>query len=256
MLSRDQRIQVQTLHEFGHQRYSEIASNIGCTINQVQYAVTHRITPQKHHCGRYLLLSEEEIDVLIDFVSVSRKNRRMPWIEITLIWGCLEKAIGSAFKSRGYSRHIARKKPVISEKNRVLRLQWAMEHLDWTPEQWAIILWTDETWVTGGRHTRTWVTRRKGEEFNITCLVDKIQRKSGWMFWGCFSGLTGKGPGVFWEKAWGSINKESYVEHTVPVIQAFIQQYPELLLMQDHAPGHAAKFTINELKSRAINLIF
>jgi transposase len=131
-----------------------------------------------------------------------------------------------------------------------------MEHLDWTPEQWAIILWTDETWVTGGRHTRTWVTRRKGEEFNITCLVDKIQRKSGWMFWGCFSGLTDKGPGVFWEKAWGSINKKSYVEHTVPVIQAFIQQYPGLLLMQDHAPGHAAKFTINELKSREINLIF
>jgi transposase len=40
------------------------------------------------------------------------------------------------------------------------------------------------------------------------------------------------------------------------VIQAFIQQYPGLLLMQDHAPGHAAKFTINELKSREINLIF
>jgi hypothetical protein len=28
-------IQVQTLHEFGHQRYSEIASNISYTINQV-----------------------------------------------------------------------------------------------------------------------------------------------------------------------------------------------------------------------------
>jgi len=76
------------------------------------------------------------------------------------------------------------------------------------------------------------------------------------MFWGCFSGLTGKGPGIFWEKAWGSINKESYVEHTVPVIEAFIQRYPELLLMQDHAPGHAAKFTINELRSRGLNLIF
>jgi len=134
MLSRDQRIQVQTLHEFGHRRYSDIASDVGCTINQVHYAATHRITPQKHHCGRHLLLSEEEIDVLVDFVCLSRKNRRMPWLEIAMIWGCSEKAIGNAFKSRGFSRRIAQKRPVISEKNRVLRLQWAIEHLDWTVE--------------------------------------------------------------------------------------------------------------------------
>jgi hypothetical protein len=42
------------------------------------------------------------------------------------------------------------------------------------------------------------------------------------MFWGCFSDLTDKRPGIFWEKAWGSINKESYVKYIVPVIQAFI----------------------------------
>ena len=100
------------------------------------------------------------------------------------------------------------------------------------------------------------MTRRKGEELNPTCIVDKIQRKSGWMFWGCFSGLTGKGPGLFWEKSWKTINKESYMEHTVPVIEAFIHDNPGLFLMQDHAPGHAAKYTIDELESRDIQLIF
>jgi len=76
------------------------------------------------------------------------------------------------------------------------------------------------------------------------------------MFWGCFSGLTGKGPGVFWEKKWGKINQMSYMEHTVPIIDTFIQQHPGLLLMQDHAPGHAAKATIAELERRGIQLIF
>jgi hypothetical protein len=43
------------------------------------------------------------------------------------------------------------------------------------------------------------------------------------MFWGCFSDLIDKRPDVFWEKAWGLINKEFYVKYIVSVIQAFIQ---------------------------------
>ena len=42
------------------------------------------------------------------------------------------------------------------------------------------------------------------------------------MFWGCFYRYT-KGPGIFWEKDWGSINKDSYQAHTVPVIYGYIE---------------------------------
>jgi transposase len=49
-------------------------------------------------------------------------------------------------------------------------------------DQWYQILWIDETWITGGRHTRTWVTRRAREEWDPTCIVEKHQRKKGWMF--------------------------------------------------------------------------
>ena len=256
MLTRDQCVTIHALRAYGHKTYSAIAQDVKCSENQVRYAINHQVTPQKHHSGRHLLLSEAEINDLINFVCVSRQNRRMTWLEIAGIWNCSEKAIANALKSEGFFRRVARKKPPISEANRIKRLTWAKEHLDWTIEQWAMILWTDETWITGGRHTRTWITRRVGEELNPTCIVDKIQRKSGWMFWGCFSGLTGKGPGLFWEKAWKSINKESYVEHTVPVIHDFIQQNPGLLLMQDHAPGHAAKYTIDAFKALDIHLIF
>jgi len=119
MLTRDQRIQIQTLHEFGPKRYTDIAHDVGCTLRQVQYAVSHRITPQKHRCGRHLLLAEAEIDVLIDFICVSRQNRRMLWLEVAIIWGCSEKAISNALKSRGFSRYIARKKPPISKKKSI-----------------------------------------------------------------------------------------------------------------------------------------
>jgi hypothetical protein len=91
------------------------------------------------------------------------------------------------------------------------------------------------------------VTRRVGEELNDTCLVDKLRKKRGWMFWGCFSS-SAKGPSKFWEKEWGSVNKERYCERIVPLIHGWLRLYPNLSFMQDGAPGHSAEYTISELK--------
>lgn len=34
----------------------------------------------------------------------------------------------------------------------------------------------------GGHHTKLYVTRRPGEEFDLTCIIEKYRRKKGWMF--------------------------------------------------------------------------
>jgi len=60
-----------------------------------------------------------------------------------------------------------------------------------------------------------------------------------------------QGPGIFWEKDWGSINTESYSAHTVPIIHGYIELCRRneiyLKLMQDGAPRHAAGDTRTEL---------
>ncbi len=99
------------------------------------------------------------------------------------------------------------------------------------------------------------MTRRGDETYEPTCVVAKIQRRSGWMFWGCFSGQTGKGIGSFWEKDWKTITAASYIEHTIPMIDVFMKANPGLFLMQDHAPGHRAKATIAEFERLGIQLI-
>lgn len=118
-----------------------------------------------------------------------------------------------------------------------------------------MILWSDETWVTGCRHRKQWVTRRRGEELNETCLPEKIKKRRGWMFWGCFNGST-NGPCIFWEKEWGSINETSYCERIVPIVDGWIKLNPGLQSMQDGAPGHAARGTQAELNSRGVFPIF
>ena len=75
------------------------------------------------------------------------------------------------------------------------------------------------------------------------------------MFWGPFSGSS-KGPGIFWEKDWGSISSQSYRDHTVPVIHGWLHMNPGLILMQDGAPGHSAKDTQVDLNERGIYPIF
>ena len=88
--------------------------------------------------------------------------------------------------------------------------------------------------------------------------MEKHQRKRGWLFWGCFNEDV-QGPGIFWEKDWGTINSESYCAHTVPIIHGWIElchrNGVSLKLMQDGAPGHAAGDTRTELRERGIEVI-
>jgi transposase len=111
--------------------------------------------------------------------------------------------------------------------------------------------WSDETWVTSGRHTRTWVTWRPEEEYYTTCIVERMQRKRGWMVSGTFHSSR-KGPCLFWEKDWGRINADTYCEHVVSMVRAYFTTQNGLLLMQDGTPGRRAQQTLNQLTQHGI----
>jgi len=55
----------------------------------------------------------------------------MPYLEISLAlnWNVSALAIQNLLERAGFRRHVARRKPPISEKNRIFRLAWAREHL-------------------------------------------------------------------------------------------------------------------------------
>lgn len=131
-------------------------------------------------------------------------------------------ALTRSLKKRGYICCKVLRKPPLSSANKQARLAWAFEYLYWKRDQWNRILWTDKTWVTLGFHKRIYVTRKPGEELDETCLCINPPRKRGWMFWAFFYSDS-KGPCLFWEKEWGSINTESYIERIVPIIDGFIR---------------------------------
>lgn len=251
-MTRDQRRDARLMHQLGYTQ-NAIGLRLQLSRGQIQYALAHGDDPTRQP-GRPSSLTLSQLEDLEAFVTASSYNRQLPYSRIpgVLGWNVGEYCIRHALRQLGYRRCVGRVKPPISEKNRLARLQWALEHRDWTFKQWAHILWTDETWVSPGKHAKVWVTRKPGEEYDPTCVVERLRRKSGWMFWGCFSGLAKKGPSLFWEKEWGNITGEAYRNRIVPLIAGWTQLHQTHELMQDNARAHAVAETIAELKSRGV----
>ncbi len=151
-MTRDQRLQARTLLAVGF-KYTAIQEwfkerKEHLTYKQISYACTTRATPQKRS-GRPLILTKNQVDEIIEFISLSKTNRRMAFwrIAIELGWeGVGATAIRSALRRVGYKvptrllyrpplltvlqRYVALRKPSITEKNRKLRLEFALEHVN------------------------------------------------------------------------------------------------------------------------------
>jgi transposase len=254
--TRDQRLQIQTLRTAGF-TYSQIREQLGdVTLHQIAYAILHPLTPKKRK-GKPSILTSEEVEEIITWVCLNKRNRRTPWYQIPTAIGLNVSyyCVRNALRKAGFARRVPRRKPPITERNRIARFEWAIQHLNWTYEDWKRILWSDETWINGNRHTKTYVTRRAGEEWDPTCIVERYQRRKGWMFWSCFNGDI-KGPYVFWEKEWGSINAARYRERIVPLVEGWLRLNRnagnELVFMQDSAHAHRAALTMEDLRERGI----
>ena len=258
--TRDERLKVYTLYYDAHWSIDQIMLQLNLTRRQVEYALQHRLTPQKHLTGARPKLNTPMRKRLIEWITTNKKTRREDWYAVPSIfhWNVGYHAIRAALHKEGYVRRVARQKPPLTEEQRATRLRWALEHQNWTWEQWATILWSDESWVNPGRHRKVWVTRKRGssEVFHPDCVEPRWQRRIGWMFWGCISGLYGKGVHMFWEKSTSSISQKTYCEQVVPLISDYLQSHPSLIFQQDNASGHTAKGTLRLMQQLGFQPIF
>ncbi|KAH6714437.1 hypothetical protein BKA61DRAFT_550038 [Leptodontidium sp. MPI-SDFR-AT-0119] len=123
------------------------------------------------------------------------------------------------------------------------RLVFAEWGVTWPRARVQRTAFTDEVWAMGGAHTTSYVTVKVDGSDRLLpeCLRHKYSKVPAWMFYGII--VDGKkGPGIFWEKEWGTITAAKYDEHILPVVQRFFREHilEGYLMWQDNAPAHAA----------------
>lgn len=145
---------------------------------------------------------------------LSKRNRRLTAPEITaeINRGRRRPVSVSTTKRRlkeaNLHGRVALRKPLLRRGNRKKRLQWAQNHRNWTPNDWAKVLWSDESkYEVFGSKRRIFVRRAKHEKMLRECIVPTVkQGGSSVMVWGCFC-TAGTGDLI---KIDGIMRKEDY----------------------------------------------
>ena len=131
--------------------------------------------------------------------------------------------------------------PLLSAKNRKLRLQFTQTHQHWAIEDWKQVAWSDESrFLLRHSDGRVRIWRQQHESMDPSCLISTVQAGGGGvMVWGIFSWLT-LSPLVPTEHC---VKATAYLSIVTDHVHPFMTTvYPSSggYFQQDNAPRHKA----------------
>ena len=117
-----------------------------------------------------------------NLVMLSMRNRRATSRDLTAQWnraisGVVDPStVRRRLLKAGLRGCVAKKKPLVSEKNRKERLKYARKHCKWGKEEWGKVLWSDEsTFQLFPTKGRVWVRRHANERYKQECLAPTVK---------------------------------------------------------------------------------
>ncbi len=136
-----------------------------------------------------------------------------------------ERTTRGTLKQMGYSSRRPHRVPLLSDKNRERRLQFAQAHQNWTIEDWKNVAWSDESrFLLRHSDGRVRIWRKEHESMDLVSMVQA--GGGGVMVWGIFSWHT-LGPLVPIEH---SLNATAYLSIVADHVHPFMTTvYPSLL---------------------------
>uniref|UniRef100_A0A3B3CGX4 Transposase Tc1-like domain-containing protein n=1 Tax=Oryzias melastigma TaxID=30732 RepID=A0A3B3CGX4_ORYME len=228
---------------------SETAAKLGfsrTTISRVyrEWSEKEKISSDRKLCGRKCLVDVRGQRRMARLVQADRKATVT---QITTRYNRgLQKSISErttrrTLRQMGYSSRRSNRASLLSAKNKKLRLQFALDHQNWTIEDWKNVAWSNETqFLLQHSDGRVKICRQQHEIRDSSCLVSIVQTGSGGvMVWGIFSWHT-LGPLVPIEQCYDATAYLSIVADHVHPFMSSVFPSSDGYFQQDNTPCHKA----------------
>lgn len=166
-----------------------------------------------------------------------------------------EHSVKRYLAEEGLVRYLKKKKPDLTENDKLARLKFAKEHLHWTVEDWRNVMFSDEVTISridtqGSRHYY-----KKPKDKIIRPHQIKRKRQGGGgkiMVWGS---ITYYGEG-YAARIFGTINSEMILnilqDYVIKGMKYYKMNPKTFLFQQDNARVHTAKVVQDYLKMSKI----
>ena len=158
--------------------------------------------------------------------------------------------VKSANQSQNNSKgRSARKKPLLKNRHKKARLQFATAHGDKDRTFWRNILWSDDTKIElYGHNDHHYVWRKKGEACKPKNIIPTVKHRGGSiMLWGCFAA---GGTGAL-HKIDGFMRKENYMDILKQHLKTSVRKLKlgrKWVFQMDNDPKHTSKVVANATK--------
>lgn len=155
---------------------------------------------------------------------------------------CSVRTIRNRLLEAGLRSPRARKKPCINERQRTARLLFAVDHKDWTVDDWAKVLFSGEASFQLTPSPDDLLRTKPEDADKPDCPAPALEHAGGSvMVWGCF-GLGGPGQMHLCE---GRINEAMYratlEKGLLPSAGKLFPSSDDWMFQQDTAPHHSAR---------------
>jgi transposase len=212
-----------------------------------------------HTRGRKKILSGAERGIIMEKIEGDRKlsaTKLANFVKKEINKKISPKTLKRYASSNGFQLSRARKVPLISEKCKKIRLEWAKEHIIKPKSFWEKVLYTDETKLNHFSDGCVWRWRRDDEEaYDEKCTIKTVKYNGGKInLWGC---MNARGVGNL-AKIDGNMDGPKYVEILQDNLGPSIERLGlgnGYILQQDNDPKHRSKLASNFFRENGIELL-
>ena len=145
------------------------------------------------------------------------------------------------------------KKPKLTAAMKTKRLQFALQHKDWTTAQWSKVLFSDESTIQQFAARKKNVRRPSGTRYDEKYTQQTIKHPPSVITWRAIS-IKGTA-GLFFLQPGTTMNGQKYLNLMKEKLQLHMSVHECTIFMQDGAPCHRSKIVKEYFKEKKITLL-